>query len=254
MIERQRQSTWSGEPHRRAGDALPRAARRRSGPTARCPASPPPRVIVHDEPTILGFPAEVEPSRRRPVHRPDDLAQSRRRRRRAGRVAGPAGDRRRAPTRSPGPPLVLAGAAAAASLWLPWRAGRRPSTGSAAGARGGCAPSAASDGRRSGASGLWQPLAIVLGRWRCCSCSGVLAVPSRRARTGSPACSRCWSRARRPPGSCSRSRRADWNAARFDARHVVRRRRARARAAGRAEGDARRRSAITLRHRRADRR
>jgi hypothetical protein len=104
------------------------------------------RIVLADEPTLLGFPAEVgdpdgatdatdavAPVRLVSVRRADPVA---------------------------GVLLVLAGIAAAASLVLPWRRGE-----------GGTGLSlvrqalqvAGSDVRALGPSGLWQPLAIVLG-------------------------------------------------------------------------------------------
>ena len=133
MIERQQQP--SGLPPAQPSDGPP-------DPTL--PGIPLQRVVIADEPTLLGFPAEVEE---------DD----------AGTAVGVApvqlvSVRRADPVA--GVLLVLAGVAAALSVGLPWRKGD-PATGLSLVRR--ALVLAGSDIRALGSSGLWQPLAVVLG-------------------------------------------------------------------------------------------
>ena len=133
------------------------------------PDTPPPRAAVDDEPTILGFPAEVESDDEvdagaDPVVRLVVL-------RRSDRIAGAA--------------LVLAGLAAAASLALPWVRGERD-----LGCRwsgGESTPStpgwAISSVRGSGSRSRSSSAAGSCSSWGCC-CS------CRRTPTGCSGCSR----------------------------------------------------------------
>jgi hypothetical protein len=141
MIERQQQPTWSGEP-----PAPPGSLPEESGddpPEPTVPGIPLQRVVVDDEPTLFGLPAEVGGDE----VAPDAVAPIRLVKvRRADPVAGFL--------------LVLAGLAAAASVWLPWQGGATD-TGLSLVRRG--LETAGSDIRTLGPSGQWQPLAIVLG-------------------------------------------------------------------------------------------
>ena len=141
MTERQSHPTWSDQPMA-PPEFLPQAPVGLP-PEPALPGVPPPRAVVDDEPTLLGFPAEVG----EPDGTPDDVAPVRLVSvRRADPVAGVV--------------LVLAGVAGAASLALPWRRGDE-GTGLSLVRHG--LQVAGSDVRALGPSGLWQPLAIVLG-------------------------------------------------------------------------------------------
>ena len=141
MIERQQQPTWSGEPPAPPGSLPEESSDDPPEPTV--PGIPLQRVVVDDEPTLFGLPAEVGGDE----VAPDTVAPIRLVKvRRADPVAGFL--------------LVLAGLAAAASVWLPWRGGASD-TGLSLVRRG--LETAGSDIRALGPSGLWQPLAIVLG-------------------------------------------------------------------------------------------
>jgi hypothetical protein len=112
-------------------------------PEPTVPGIPLQRVVEADEPTLFGLPAEVG----EPAETTDDVAPVRLVSvRRADPLAGVL--------------LVLAGIAAAASLWLPWRRGEDV-TGLSLVRQG--LQVAGSDVRALGPGGLWQPLAIVLG-------------------------------------------------------------------------------------------
>lgn len=170
-------------PHRRSGSGRPRGAPTvppvavGPGHTVPLPVVPAPAA---DERTDLGFPAEVpgDEEAGRPAA--------------GGQGAVPVAEQAAAvpgvrvvavPRREPvgGLALVLAGAAAEASLWLPWWRG--------AGVRGlplvrqGLVVLRSHPGAL-GSSGLWQPVAVVLG-------GGVLLllgpVLFRRARSHRPA-------------------------------------------------------------------
>ena len=141
MTERQSQPTRSGEPMA-PPEFLPQQPPELP-PEPTLPGIPAQRIVMADEPTLLGFPAEVG----EPDGTTDDVAPVRLVSvRRADPVAGVV--------------LVLAGFAAAASLWLPWRKGD-DGTGLSLVRHG--LQVAGSDVRALGPSGLWQPLAIVLG-------------------------------------------------------------------------------------------
>jgi hypothetical protein len=141
MIERQSQPTWSDEPMAPPG-FLPQPPLELP-PQPTVPGIPAQRVVGADEPTLLGFPAEVgEPDGTTEAAAPVTLVSVRR----ADPVAGVV--------------LVLAGVAAAASLWLPWRKDA-DGTGLTLVRHG--LQVAGSDIRALGSSGQWQPLAIVLG-------------------------------------------------------------------------------------------
>lgn len=141
MTERQQeQPTWSGEPMAPPEVLPPQQVDVPPEPTV--PGIPLQRVILSDEPTLLGFPAEVGQEDRSADDVPVRLVKVRR----ADPVAGVL--------------LVLAGAAAATSLWVPWRKGD-PAWGLTLVRQG--LQVAGSDVRALGPSGLWQPLAIVLG-------------------------------------------------------------------------------------------
>jgi hypothetical protein len=125
-------------------------------PAATLPGTPPPGGEAEDEPTILGFPAEIEPDDDR-----DDVGADGAR---TGTGGGPDSAVRlvvlRRADRIAGSALILAGAAANASLWLPWVAGESL-TGMSLVRRG-----AAVAGSGLGEllrSGVWQPIAVVLG-------------------------------------------------------------------------------------------
>jgi hypothetical protein len=120
------------------------------------PGTPPPNGHAQEEPTIFGLPAEIDSDEER-----DDAGSARAQaevgagpdtavrlvvRRRADRVAGSA--------------LVLAGVAANVSLWLPWLDGGGP-TGMSLVRRGiDVAGFGMGDLLRSG---LWEPIAVVVG-------------------------------------------------------------------------------------------
>jgi hypothetical protein len=141
MTERQQQPTWSGEPP--APPDSPPEELSDGPPEPTVPGIPLQRVVVADEPTLLGFPAEVgDEDVATDVVAPVRLVSVRR----ADPVAGVV--------------LVLAGVAGAASLVLPWRKGDE-GTGLSLVRHG--LQVAGSDVRALGPSGLWQPLAIVLG-------------------------------------------------------------------------------------------
>ena len=141
MSERQQQPTWSREPMAPSDDLPPQPVDVPPDPTV--PGIPLQRVVLDDEPTLLGFPAEVGET----AGTPDDVAPVRLVSvRRADAVAGLL--------------LVLAGGAAVASLWLPWRKGD-PARGLALVRQG--LEVAGSGIRGLGPDGLWQPLAIVVG-------------------------------------------------------------------------------------------
>lgn len=112
------------------------------------PGTPPPRAAVDDEPTILGFPAEIES---------DDECDAG-----AGEGAEPPVRlvAMRRPDRIAGGALVLAGLGAAASLALPWVRGERE-RGVVLVRRG--FEVVDSDVGEFLRSGLWQPVAVVLG-------------------------------------------------------------------------------------------
>ena len=119
-----------------------------------------PRLVAAEEPTLLGFPAEVEPA--------DDDGST--------VLAAPAeppppaaGSAPESPVRLvilpradplAGIALVLAGGAAAVSLWLPWVRGATDTGLSLLLAGSRAAGSSTTDVSRSG---LWQPVTIVLG-------------------------------------------------------------------------------------------
>jgi hypothetical protein len=145
MIERQQQPTWSGEPMA-PPEQLPEQPDEQPDkvpPDPTLPGIPLQRVVDLDEPTLLGFPAEVgdDPGATDDVS-PVRLVSIRR----ADPVAGVV--------------LVLAGLAAITSVWLPWLKGDTD-TGLALVRQG--LQVAGSDLRALGPSGLWQPLAIVAG-------------------------------------------------------------------------------------------
>jgi hypothetical protein len=147
MTERQQQPIWSGEPAA-PPDFLPEQLAD-GPPDLTVSGIPLQRVVVDDEPTLFGLPAEVgdDDSGTDGSGTADDVVPIRLVSiRRADPVAGVL--------------LVLAGAAAAASLWLPWLKGDT-GTGLPLVRRG--LEIAGSDIRTLGPSGLWQPLAIVLG-------------------------------------------------------------------------------------------
>jgi hypothetical protein len=144
MIERQQQPTWSGEPTA-PPDFLPEPLAD-GPPDLTVSGIPLQRVVVDDEPTLFGFPAEVGEDEDEGGTADDVVPIRLVSVRRADPVAGVL--------------LVLAGGAAAASLWLPWLKGDT-GTGLPLVRRG--LEVAGSDIRALGPSGLWQPLAIVLG-------------------------------------------------------------------------------------------
>jgi hypothetical protein len=112
-------------------------------PEPTVPGIPLQRVVEADEPTLFGLPAEVgEPEKATDDVAPLVLVRVRR----ADPIAGFL--------------LVLAGVAAAASLWLPWRRDV-DGTGLSLVRRG--LELAGGDVRALGPTGEWQPLAIVLG-------------------------------------------------------------------------------------------
>jgi hypothetical protein len=177
MTDFQQQAYRSGE--RTAGTETPPL----DGPEARAdgPVSgiPPPR---EDDPTILGFPAVADVDDGGGDRAADGRDTSTDRQappveagldppvrlvvlRRADPVAGIA--------------LVLAGVAAAASLWLPWRQGNAD-TGLSLVWRG--LRVAGSGMGQLGATGLWQPLVIVLGGGLLLLLGVLLFLPERTHR------------------------------------------------------------------------
>lgn len=107
------------------------------------PGTPPPRAAADDVPTILGFPAEIESDE------DDD-----------GTDPGVGLVVLRRPDRIAGAALVLAGVASAASLTVPWVRGERE-RGLSLFRRGlEVVDSGLGEFLRSG---LWQPVAVVLG-------------------------------------------------------------------------------------------
>jgi hypothetical protein len=147
MTERHQQPIWSGEPTA-PPDFLPEQLAG-GPPDLTVSGIPLQRVVVDDEPTLFGLPAEVgeDDGGTDGNGTADDVVPIRLVSiRRADPVAGVL--------------LVLAGGAAAASLWLPWLKGDT-GTGLPQVRRG--LEIAGSDIRTLGPSGLWQPLAIVLG-------------------------------------------------------------------------------------------
>lgn len=163
MSERQEQPFRSGERTARGGTPLSGALDVRRGRTV--PERPPVRTDAEEEPTILGFPAEVEDDDRAESFAdrdadaiPGPAASDR------GSVGGPDSAVRlvvlRHPDRIAGLVLVLAGVAAAVSLWLPWVQGEG-ATGLSLVRRG--VDVFGSGIGELGRSGLWQPLAVVLG-------------------------------------------------------------------------------------------
>jgi hypothetical protein len=155
MIQRPQQPAWSSEPPALL-DALPQTLD--GPPDQTIPRVPPPRVDAADEDTILGFPAEVG------ADADGDGT--------AGWTDPPASEsgaafatpvqlvtlRRGDPVA--GGALVLAGVAAFVSLWLPWQKGTAD-TGLSLLWEG--LRTAGSGMGALDRSGLWQPLAIVLG-------------------------------------------------------------------------------------------
>src|SRR3982751_4209526 len=161
MTERQQQSYWSDE--RPAGEEASPPQATDVSPHQTVPGIPPPRVDDADDLTILGFPAvagaddgdDRTPDRdawgeQRPavpeggfdpqvrlviVHRADPVA---------------------------GLALVLAGVAAAVSLWLPWRQGKAD-TGLTLVWRG-LGPAGTRGGGRGSAGGWGAPAAVAV-RW-----------------------------------------------------------------------------------------
>ena len=134
MTERQQQTP-----------GFPSAQPAEGPPDPTVPGIPLQRVVIADEPTLLGFPAEVGEDDG--AGTADEVAPVRLVSvRRADPVAGAL--------------LVLAGVAAAASVGLPWLKGD-PATGLSLVRQ--ALEVAGSDIRALGPSGLWQPLAVVLG-------------------------------------------------------------------------------------------
>ena len=124
---------------------LPPAQPSDGPPDPTVPGIPLQRMVTADEPTLLGFPAEFgedDPAGTVDDVVPVQLVSVRR----ADPVAGAV--------------LVLAGVAAAASVGLPWRKGD-PATGFSLVRQG--LEVAGSNVRAIGPSGLWQPMAVVLG-------------------------------------------------------------------------------------------
>lgn len=210
MTDFQQQSYWSGE--RRAAAETPplEGADVRADGTAL--GIPPPRVDAGDDLMILGFPAVADAD--------EGDGQTGDRDARADRRAPVAESGLDTPVRLvtlmradpvAGIALVLAGVAAAASLWLPWRQGSAD-TGLALVLRGlGVAGSGVGD---LGPTGFWQPLAIVLGGGLLLLLGVLLFLPERTHRfvgvlallvaTGAAA------------GVLFQVAQADWSAARFD--------------------------------------
>lgn len=177
MIQRQRQSHLFGK--RTARREPPPLATVAARPDQTVPGIPPPRPVAAEQPTILGFPAEVEP---------DDEDRS--------TVLGSWGEPPPPPAASPpespvrlvkvpradplaGIALVLAGAAAIASLWLPWARGGTEN-GLSLVLRG--LRAAGSSTAEVGRSGLWQPPAIVLGGVLLLLLGVLLFLPARTHR------------------------------------------------------------------------
>lgn len=171
MIERQRQSRFGRRTARRATPPLQDWD---VPPDRTVPGIPPPRLVAAEEPTILGFPVDEEPAADEPTPVP-------------GRWAPPEGALEpplrlvAVPRADPlaGIALVLAGIAAAVSLWLPWRRDQTDTGGALT--REGLA--AAGAGLMDlGRSGVWQPVAIVLGGGLLLLLGVLLFLPARTHR------------------------------------------------------------------------
>jgi hypothetical protein len=210
MILRQRQSHLFGK--RTAGREPPPRGALEVLTDQTVPGIPPPRPVAAEQPTILGFPAEVESA--------DDDRSS---------VLDTWGEPPPPPPVSAaelpvrlvtlpradplaGIALVLAGAAAAASLWLPWVRGV-PDTGSSLVFRG-LRAAGASTGDVS-RSGLWQPPVIVLGGGLLLLLGVLLFLPARTHRVAGVAALLLASAA--AAGVLFQVSRLDWDTARFDA-------------------------------------
>jgi hypothetical protein len=172
MIERQRHSLFG---RRTAGGASPPADDVQVLPDRTVPGFSPPPLPAADESTILGFPVEepeaddasavAELPAEQPAAVPPEPAIRLVVLPRADPLAGIA--------------LVLAGVAAAASLWVPWVEGDAD-TGSSLVVRG---LTAVGSGLVAlDRSGLWQPVAIVLGGVLLLLLGVLLFLPSRTHR------------------------------------------------------------------------
>lgn len=171
MIERQRQSLFSRRTARRAA---PSQGDVHVLPDGTVPGIPPPLLVAaEEESTILGFPVDEETGEGTVVPEPVPEEPA---------AVGEADVRLVVlPRTDPlaGISLVLAGASAAASLWVPWVQGES-GTGSALVLRG--LTAAGSGVVALGRSGLWQPLAIVLGGGLLLLLGVLLFLPSRTHR------------------------------------------------------------------------
>ena len=209
MILRQRQSHLFGK--RAAGREAPPQAAAELRTDQTVPGIPPPRPVAAEQPTILGFPAEVEP---------DDDDRSTVLDTWAEPPPPPPVSAAELPVRLvtipradplAGTALVLAGAAAVASLWLPWVRGV-PDTGSSLVLRGlRAAGASTADVSRSG---LWQPPVIVLGGGLLLLLGVLLFLPARTHRVAGVVALLLASAA--AAGVLFQVARVDWNTARFD--------------------------------------
>ena len=157
MIERQRQTLRFGKRTARRDLSTLDGRYVRSDQTV--PGSPPPRLVAVDGPTILGFPAYVEPDGADGSGVHDPWVEQR-----PAVAETPAEPQIRLVTvQRPDPiagiALLLAALAAIVSLWLPWGRGQGDTGWSLVRRALAVADAGAVD---LGRSPLWQPLAIVL--------------------------------------------------------------------------------------------
>jgi hypothetical protein len=174
MIQRQRQSRLFGK--RTAGTQSPSLAASDVRPDQTVPGIPPPLLVAADEPTILGFPADPDHEdavlREPVVEEPTRVTD--------GGVQPPV-QLVTVPRADPlaGVALVLAGAAAIVSLWLPWVRGATD-TGLSMVLRG--LRAAGSLTADVGRNGLWQPPMIVIGGVLLLLLGVLLFLPARTHR------------------------------------------------------------------------
>jgi hypothetical protein len=167
MTERLQQPTGSGTQTARR--ETPPSQATDVWPERPVPRTPPVGVDAEDDPTILGFPAEVPE---------DDEAE-----RFADEDAGPDPVGRLVVLRRADPfgglLLILAGVAAIVSLWLPWLRGE-DATGLSLVRRG--IDLSGSGVGEVASSGLWRPLAVVLGGGLLVLLGLLLFIPARAHR------------------------------------------------------------------------
>jgi len=177
MILRQRQSHLFGK--RTIGSESPPLAVSEARPDQTVPGMSLPRLVAAEEPTLFGLPAEIESADDdgstvlvTPAEPPPAAAAS-----------APESPVRLVtlPRADPlaGIALVLAGTAAAVSLWLPWVRGVTD-TGLSLLLRG--LRAAGSSATEVGRSGLWQPVAIMLGGGLLLLLGVLLFLPARTHR------------------------------------------------------------------------